>query len=550
MKKHFLITFISLLAFTTLMVSCIQQTSSEGSDIISTTQHASKFFIADGDVLNLQVGESKKLSVQTDLIGPITYTSLNESIASVDENGLITAISEGITSITASIGDVKDSIDVFVSESISISSLEISLTKTEMMVNEFTTIQVRVDPEEYLDEVRFEIIKGSDLISLEGDSIQALKSGDVSLQAVCGDAVSNVVELHIYDFEITMSSQAVLVSDHERVSIIGYAGNKTALNWNVENPNIIFLEFSAVGELFVNGSSIGSTSFYLYDDEGLISNILEVEVLGGNPYLDIDKNEFYDDYTRATSYVDAMYRTECDLMSGWIEVPDQEPTISSYQPQVDGKLIHNTDTHYSNQGNTYTVVDAYGNKAFDIYYGAAYTSLEEVAAYIYAWGDIPANYTESKNALPTNSPWGEYLRLNNSYFSGDTNKYIYEPELPDISGCYGNLAYYEIDIGTTGTDCDPSHAAIIYNDGENIKRGAARIVYSRYYVDTGEPVRPEDRYVFYTYNHYNDFQEYLNYANGWGEMFGNITGGGVISSMNPNSVNPTPYIETIRTTLP
>ena len=80
--------------------------------------------------------------------------------------------------------------------------------------------------------------------------------------------------------------------------------------------------------------------------------------------------------------------------------------------------------------------------------------------------------------------------------------------------------------------------------------GAARIVYSSYYADTRMPVDPEDRYVFYTYNHYNDFQEYLNYENGWGTMFGNITGGGVISSKNPSECNPTPYVPTIRTYLP
>ena len=145
---------------------------------------------------------------------------------------------------------------------------------------------------------------------------------------------------------------------------------------------------------------------------------------------------------------------------------------------------------------------------------------------------------ENKSESPLNSPWGEYLRLNKSQFTGDVKEYPYEPELPDIYGIgVGNLLYYEIDIGTTGTDCDPDFPNYIYNDGYSIERGAARIVYSRYYADDtpyttsdNEPVNPEDRYVFYTYNHYNDFQEYLNYENGWGEMFGNITVGGVISS--------------------
>ncbi|MBQ8414350.1 MAG: hypothetical protein IJX58_03790, partial [Clostridia bacterium] len=57
----------------------------------------------------------------------------------------------------------------------------------------------------------------------------------------------------------------------------------------------------------------------------------------------------------------------------------------------------------------------------------------------------------------------------------------------------------------------------------------------------------DERYVFYTYNHYNDFQEYLNYEGGWGEMFGNITGGGTISSKY--NYNPTPYVEVVRTSV-
>ena len=52
-----------------------------------------------------------------------------------------------------------------------------------------------------------------------------------------------------------------------------------------------------------------------------------------------------------------------------------------------------------------------------------------------------------------------------------------------------------------------------------------------------------EHHVFYTYNHYNDFQEYLNYEGGWGEMFGNITGGGTISSKT--DFNPTDYVNVV-----
>ena len=104
-----------------------------------------------------------------------------------------------------------------------------------------------------------------------------------------------------------------------------------------------------------------------------------------------------------------------------------------------------------------------------------------------------------------------------------------------------------MDIGTTGTDCDPSYTAALYNNGYSITRGAARIVYSCYDRNNNRIIDLDERYVFYTYNHYNDFQEYLNYYGGWGEMFGNITGGGTISSKY--DYNPTDYVEVVRASL-
>ena len=266
-----------------------------------------------------------------------------------------------------------------------------------------------------------------------------------------------------------------------------------------------------------------------------------------DPYANMTEEEFYSNYTPATSYWDAYYRTQHYFMSGSIEDQDQAPTLAENQPKENGLYIRNTSALYSSDGQIYYVIDAEGNIVNKIYKGAAYVTLEEVAAYVFAFGEIPANYDSNKKAKPTSSLWGKYLRVNNTYFSGNTSKYPYEPVLPNISGCGGELDYYEIDIGTTGTDCDPSYTATIYNNGSQITRGAARIVYTRYDKNGDKIIDINEKYLFYTYNHYNDFQEYLNYEGGWGEMFGNITGGGTISSKY--DYNPTPYVQVIRKNL-
>ncbi len=247
-------------------------------------------------------------------------------------------------------------------------------------------------------------------------------------------------------------------------------------------------------------------------------------------------------YKPAASYEEALERSARGELSGYLWLMDQAPNIDPDRPMQDGKYVRNSVAYFADE-NTYVVVDSDGDEVFRVYRGGGYITLEEVAAYLYAFGDIPANYTTKKVTNVGTSIWGEYLRGNHSKFSGSTSKYPYEPELPRISGCGGDLQYYEIDIGTTGTDCDPGYAVRPYNDGSKITRGAARIVYARFDANGNRVIEPEEKYIFYTYNHYNDFREYLNYYNGWGEMFGNITGGGTLSSKT--DYNPTAYVPVI-----
>ncbi len=265
-----------------------------------------------------------------------------------------------------------------------------------------------------------------------------------------------------------------------------------------------------------------------------------------DPYKNVNKAEFYANYTPAANYMDAYYRSQHGLMSGSLEVPGQYVTESSYLPMQGNLYLRNTDAYYTDDGNTYTVVDAWGNPVMRIYKDGAYITLEEVAAYMYAFGgrngSLPANYTSSKSTKPANSMWGEYLRVNHSYFSGNTSKYPYEPVLPDISGCGGSLQYFEMDIGTTGTVTPGYTNAAPYNNGSKITRGAARLVYARQDKNGNGIYENDEVYVFYTHNHYNDFREYLNYYGGWGQMFGNITGGGTYNSKT--DCNPTPYPKT------
>ena len=247
-----------------------------------------------------------------------------------------------------------------------------------------------------------------------------------------------------------------------------------------------------------------------------------------DPYTNVNKTEFYANYERSTTYEDAYYRTQHNLMSG--DIADQ-----SYLPG-DGKIVEDekavrvsTATYVLKTDGSYlayipNVIDA---EDYIVFYGAAYTALNDVAAYLLAFGETPANQIKNKNSKGISeaiSTWGKYGRVNDNKFSGDISKYPYEPELPNILGI-NKIYYNEIDFGTTGnytlSNRNKTYNQVVYNNGSSITRGAVRIVY----VSDYNIKNIDKRYVFYTYNHYNDFQEYLNYHGGWGYRFGNESAG-------------------------
>ncbi len=272
-----------------------------------------------------------------------------------------------------------------------------------------------------------------------------------------------------------------------------------------------------------DGEGDGTTAGFGTNVSGQHGDIGTKPTLSGNdPYKDASQSEFYANYTPATSYEDAYYRTQNGLLSGTISYSTGAPALANNRPMQDGMLVRNTREIYSHGGEAYTIVDASGNAVMTIYKCGAYIALEEVAAYVYAFGTYPPNYDPNKKAKPTNSVFGKYLRVNHSQFSGDTSRYPNEPKLPNANGGGGTLQYWEMDIGGAS-----------YNNGTKITRGAYRIVYAKRDINRNGMYEIGELHVFYTYNHYEDFQEYLNYYGGWSDRFGFETGGSVYAKPSP-----------------
>lgn len=253
-----------------------------------------------------------------------------------------------------------------------------------------------------------------------------------------------------------------------------------------------------------------------------------------DPYVNVDVDKFYRNYTPAISLNDANFRSKHFLLSGSIESISSKPVVASSQPMSNNKYVKNSSNNLFYNNTIYRMCDSKGNFVKNIYKTGAYITLDEVACYVFAFCQSPTNWTNKKDTSllydDKYSPWGEYLRLNDNPYLLNVEKYPYEPLFPN----YETYKYYEMDFATTTSYKDPLNKTISeYNNGSKITRGTCRLVYSKS-TNNNQKIDINNRYVFYTYNHYNDFQEYLNYSCGWGKRFGNMTGGGPYNSSSPN----------------
>lgn len=509
----------------------------------------------------INVGQTKQLFsveyyknniLQEVMANKVSYSIVSGAThASLNSNS-ITGISAGMVEVMASIGEVNSNKITIEVETppINVTSIVLSVSKTTLSVGEKAIFSATVFPSEYKGDVTIEALNANEYTTLSGMEVTALKADGTTIYvAKAGNIVSNPITITVLPQVIEPISLSISISDTTLEAFETATLSYTLVPINASG-SVIYEILSGNSNISISGNTVTCINEKPAVIRGkigdVVSNSIEInkEVIQEDPYKNMSASDFYANYTIASSYIDSVYRTNHNFMSGSIEPQLQAPTLSESRPMSNGLFLRNSSSYYDDNGNTYHVVDTNGEIVLSVYKDAAYVSLEEVAAYIFAFGDVPANYTSSKTGKPASNPWGKYLRLNHSYFSGSVSQYPYEPVLPNIRGCGGEFYYYETDIGTTGTDCDPNYAAKVYNNGTTITRGAARIVYSRYDKNEDNIIDINEKYLFYTYNHYNDFQEYLNYYGGWGKMFGNITGGGSISSTS--NYNPTSYEQTIK----
>lgn len=225
--------------------------------------------------ITLGVGDTEQLST---IIEPsnasqadILWKSGNEKIATVSENGLITAVGVGKTTITASIGDVNASCSVEVKE---IKPSEIILNKNfvELTIGDSEQLYAEVLPANTTNKTIVWESSDSGVVSVSQDGlIQANGIGNAIITATSGEIsasceiVVHPIEVQSISLNITETTMDVGQTEKLIASILPENSTNQTILWSSSNENIAkvssegIVEAIGVGEADIT-ATCGSVS--------------------------------------------------------------------------------------------------------------------------------------------------------------------------------------------------------------------------------------------------------------------------------------------------
>ena len=177
MKKVFLLVLSALFVF-----ACEKTPEEIAVSSVSLSQPSAEMII--GETLQLQVSISP--SNATDKT--VFWGSSKQSVATVSNTGLVSAVSEGSSTITVSAGGKSATCQITVSKgTVDVSSITLNETSIELIEGESKTLVATVLPEDATDKTVSWSSSAPDIASVNGGKVNALLPGEAIITATANN---------------------------------------------------------------------------------------------------------------------------------------------------------------------------------------------------------------------------------------------------------------------------------------------------------------------------------------------------------------------------
>lgn len=181
-----------LLSVSLLLLAFFACTTKLEPDPEQTTEIAVQSVILNTTSLSLQPGESASLNgtVQPDnaTIHSVPWKSSNDNVATVSQEGNVTAVSEGNCVISVTVDGVKAECDVTVAVvRIPVTSVSLNKTSADLLVGETLQLTATVLPDNATDKTVTWATSNADVASVDNGLVTALTEGDAVITASSSD---------------------------------------------------------------------------------------------------------------------------------------------------------------------------------------------------------------------------------------------------------------------------------------------------------------------------------------------------------------------------
>lgn len=224
----------------------------------------------DKTTLSLTEGATDKLNViynpeNAVVYEPTVWTSSNESVATVDDSGNVTAVSEGVATITATIGtDKSASCTATVSKAeVLLDSISLNKSEEELVVGQTDTLNIKYNPENVTEEVSVSWSSSNEEVAtVDNGIVTALKAGTTTITANANGKLASCVytvkDIELESIALSDVSAVIEKGTTKDLSVIYNPENTTVdktVTWTTTDDTIASVDGNGVVTAKANGTA-------------------------------------------------------------------------------------------------------------------------------------------------------------------------------------------------------------------------------------------------------------------------------------------------------
>lgn len=220
----------------------------------------------DRETLSLEVGSSATLVAQikpddaTDKT--VSWSSSNAQIATVDEKGMVTALSQGEATITASAGGKSAVCSVVASEKyVAVISITLNEAELSLVKGQSETLTAIVKPDDATDKTVTWSSSNPEIVTVDqSGKVEAVSGGKATISAKAGEKYSACdIIVTVPVASVTLDQQEMTLEEGQegllKVTISPDDATEKAVTWSTSDPNI-----ATVGDGKVTGIKEGTAT--------------------------------------------------------------------------------------------------------------------------------------------------------------------------------------------------------------------------------------------------------------------------------------------------